>query len=331
MPSIEQFIAQLPKAELHLHLEGCVTSDTLWQLAERHRTSLFQQGRGAADQLYQYSDFSGFLEAFKTVCQHLQTPDDYELVTYETLRQLAQQNVRYAEIIVSAGVMLWKGENVRLDFESILFGYARAQRETGIRVQWIFDAVRHFGTDAAWSVVHEAVALKDQGVVALGIGGDERQFAAATFREVFDYAGSNGLHLTAHAGEAVGPESIWSALSELHAERIGHGFTAIQDARLVDHLAKEQIPVEVCLSSNLRTGVLADLSNHPLRRYLDKKMVISLNTDDPALFATDLNREYLLAHQKLGLSQAQLKTLAKASFQAAFLTDQEKNAYLSTF
>ncbi|OFV99496.1 MAG: adenosine deaminase [Acidobacteria bacterium RIFCSPLOWO2_12_FULL_54_10] len=328
---MEQFIAQLPKAELHLHLEGCIAPDTLWKLAERHRTPLFQQGRGAADQLYQYADFSGFLQAFKTICQHLQTPDDYELVTQETLRQLAQQNVRYAEIIVSAGVMLWKGENVRHNFEGILSGYARARQETGIRVQWIFDAARQFGPEAAWTVAREAVALKEKGVVAFGIGGDERQLAASSFREVFDDARNNGLRLTAHAGETAGPESIWDALHEFHAERIGHGLTAIQDTSLVNHLAKEQIPLEVCLSSNLRTGVLADLSSHPLRRFLDKKLIISLNTDDPALFGTDLNREYLLAHQNFGLNSEELRNLAKASFQAAFLPSAEKSAYLASF
>ena len=328
---MDQFIAQLPKAELHVHLEGCVEPDTLWELAQRHRTPLAAAGESALLKLYATSDFDGFLEAFKTVCQHLRTPEDYERVTYLVLCRLAQQNVRYAEITLSAGVILRKGENLQSQFEGVEAGSRRAREDVGIRAQWIFDAVRQFGPEAAMAVARAAVSLRDRGVVGLGIGGDERLAQPELFREVFDYARTQGLRLTAHAGEIAGPESIWSALNVLRAERLGHALTAARDPRLVDYLADTRIPLEICLTSNVRTGGLADLAQHPARHYLERGLLISLNTDDPALFGTDLNREYRLAHQLFGLGQRELTRLAEASFQASFLPSEGKAAYLADF
>ncbi|MBI4460206.1 MAG: adenosine deaminase [Acidobacteria bacterium] len=328
---MEQFIAQLPKAELHVHLEGCVEAEALWQLAVRHRSPLAEAGEGAVRQLYGTSDFAGFLQAFKTVCEHLRTPDDYELITYDALRRLAGQNVRYAEITVSAGVMLWKGEDIAENFGGIEAGYERAREEFGIRAQWILDAVRQFGAEAALEAARAAAALKRRGVIGFGIGGDERQLSAELFREVFAYARREGLRLTAHAGETAGPESVWDAVDVLGAERIGHGLTAARDSGLVKVLAEKEIPLDVCLTSNLRTGVLSQVAEHPLREYLARGVPLSLNTDDPALFGTDLNREYFLAHQAFGLTPKELTALAESSFRAAFLSAEEKQEYLAAF
>ncbi|MBI1956284.1 MAG: adenosine deaminase [Acidobacteria bacterium] len=328
---MEQFIAQLPKAELHLHLEGCVEPETLWQLAQRHRTPLAAMGREALQRLYNTADFGGFLQAFKVVCEHLQTPEDYEFVAYTALQRLARQNVRYAEITVSAGVMLWKGEDMQSSFEGIAAGYERAREESGIRVQWIFDAVRQFGPEAALDVARAAASLQHRGVIGFGIGGDEQQAPAELFREVFAYARREGLRLTAHAGETAGPESVWAAVDVLGAERIGHGLTAARDGRLVKVLAEKQLPLDVCLTSNLRTGVLPQISSHPLRQYLEEGLLLSLNSDDPALFGTSLNREYLLAQESFGLTREEVTRLAESSFRAAFLAAEEKQAYLAAF
>ena len=305
--------------------------EALWQLAQRHRTPLAAKGRGALQQLYNTTDFGGFLQAFKTVCEHLRTPEDYELITYDALRRLASQNVRYAEVTISAGVMLWKGEDIPSSFEGIAAGYERAREESGIRVQWIFDAVRQVGTEAALNVARAAASLKHRGVIGFGIGGDEQQAPAEIFSEVFEHARREGLHLTAHAGETVGPESVWAAADVLGVERIGHGLTAARDGRLVKVLAEKQIPLDVCLTSNLRTGVLPQIANHPLRQYLDEGLLLSLNTDDPALFGTSLNREYLLAQESFGLTREEMTRLAESSFRAAFLTAEEKQAYLAAF
>ena len=331
MPSIEEFVAGLPKAELHLHLEGAVDAATLWTLAERHRTPLFEAGQGALEEVYRTGDFTSFLGAYKVVCQHIREPEDYELITYNALRRLAEQNVRYAEIMISPGGNLWKQQGPRSCMEGVRAGYRRAREEFGIRAQWIFDAVRQFGVDAARAVAEAAVSLRDQGVIGFGIGGDERRAAAELFEEVFEYARKKGLRLTAHAGEAAGPESVWGALRVLGAERIGHGLTAAGDPELVKHLAEKQVPVDVSVTSNVRTGCLSEAGLHPVRRYFDEGLLVTLNSDDPALFGTDLNQEYLLAHQLFGFSPQELTRLAENSFRAAFLPDGEKASYLAAF
>ena len=325
---MDDLIARLPKAELHLHLEGTVRPRTLRHLAERHRTLLSTE---ALDQLYSTRDFRAFLDAFKTICQHLQSPEDYEFITYEALRELAAQNVRYAELTLSAGVIVWKGESVAESFEGVAEGSRRAREDLGISTAWIFDAVRQFGPEPAREVVRQAARLRDRGVVGFGIGGDERHGPAELFRDVFAGASSEGLRLTAHAGETSGPESVWGALEVMGAERIGHGLTAAEDPELLDYLVEKQIPVEICLTSNVRTGCLDDLARHPLRRYFERGMALVLNTDDPALFATDLNREYRLARELFGFTDEELAKLARSSFQSAFLSPQDRDAYLAEF
>jgi adenosine deaminase/aminodeoxyfutalosine deaminase len=331
MSSIEDFVAALPKAELHLHLEGTVDAPTLWVLAERHRTALFEAGRGAVDTLYRTSDFTRFLEAFKIVCEHLRDAEDYELITYNALRRLAEQNVVYAEIMVSAGVILWKGQDLRSVMEGVESGYARARQDFGIRAQWIFDGVRHFGVDAVRAVADAALSLRGFGVIGLGIGGDERRGPAECFGEIYAYSRGEGLRLTAHAGEACGPESVWAAIRVLGVDRIGHGLTAAQDRRLVEHLAEMQIPVELNVTSNVRTGCLAEPALHPVRRYFDEGLLVTLNSDDPALFGADLNQEYVLAHRLFSFTRQELTRIAENSFRAAFLPDDEKASYLAAF
>ncbi|MEE8176435.1 MAG: adenosine deaminase [Acidobacteriota bacterium] len=331
MSSIEEFIAKLPKAELHVHLEGTVEPETLLELARRHRSPLAAGGGEQVRELYATRDFGAFLQAFRAVCELLQTPEDYEFITYKALNRLAQQSVRYAEVTLSAGVVLWKGENLLNSFSGMEAGARRAQEDFGIRVKWIFDTVRQFGLESAEAVLREAVRLQDRGVVGLGIGGDEQRGAPELFRSVFDDARKQGLRLTAHAGETAGPVSVWGALDALGAERISHGFTAASDPRLVAHLAARQIPVDICLTSNVRTGCLPELATHPVRHYFNQGLLLSLNTDDPALFETHLNREYRLAHEVFGFNKEELTRLAKASFQAAFLTPEEKESYLTVF
>ncbi len=328
---MDYFIASLPKAELHLHLEGTVGPEALWRLAQRYGSPLAAGGREAVDALYSTTAFGDFLQAYKTVCQHLRSPEDYEFIAYDGLRRLAAQNVRYAEIMISAGVMIWKGDDVAACFAGIEEGARRAQEDFGIRVAWLFDAVRHFGAEAALEVMRQAARLRDRGVVGFGIGGDERQAPPELFCEVFRAARSEGLRLAAHAGEAAGPESVRNAMDLLGVERIGHGFSAAQDPSLIDYLVEKQVPIDICLTSNLRTGCLADLAEHPVRRYFDRGVLISLSTDDPALFGTDLNREYELARSVFGFTNEELRELARSSFRNSFLSTEEKAVYLAAF
>lgn len=312
MSTLEEFIRSLEKAEVHLHLEGAVDLETLGLLAARHGLP------APSPSLYQYTDFGGFLVAFKTVCDHLVEPADYELITHRVVHGLADRGVQYAEIYIAAGVLLWQNKPLRTMFDGIDAGYQRARQECGLEVRWILDATRQFGTEAAMEMARHAVALRDRGVIAIGIGGDERRGPPEMFRGVYDYARAEGLRLTAHAGETTGPESIWGAIEALGAERIGHGLSARDDARLIAFLAEKQIPVDVCLSSNVRTGALAELSGHPLRAFFDAGMLVSLSTDDPAMFETDLVREYVLAHEVLGFTRDELAALAANSLRAAF-------------
>lgn len=323
MPS--SFIRALPKAELHLHLEGSVTPETLVELRHRHGKN---SPLAEAQSLYQYADFVGFLMAFKTLTEDLQTPEDYELITYRLMEQLKSQNVLHAEVYVSVGVCLWRKQDFAAIFEGLERGRKRGELDFGVSLLWIFDAVRQFGVEAAQEVFELAAKYRSRNVVAIGIGGDEKKAPPELFREQYAYAAAQGLRLTAHAGEYAGPESIWGALN-LGAERIGHGLTAYRDQELVEELATRQVPVEVCMTSNLRTGCCAKISDHPVRLYFDHGLMITLNSDDPAMFGTTLNQEYELAQTELAFTEEHLRELARNSFEASFLPAEKKVEFLN--
>lgn len=330
--SISEFIQKLQKAELHLHLEGSVDPPTLVELSRRHNTPLPMEGNNYkfspdsgkelseedVRELHRYKDFFGFLMAFKAVTERLRTPEDYELITYRLMEKLKAQSVVHAEVYVSVGVIFWRGQEFYAIFEGLERGRQRGERDFGVSLLWIFDAVRHFGAEAAEKVFRKAAELRKRNVVGIGIGGDENRGPAQWFREQYAWAADQGLRLTCHAGESAGPESIWSALRDLKAERIGHGLTAIQDPSLMDYLAEHQIPIEICLSSNLRTGCCASLQDHPFPRYLERGLLVTLNTDDPEMFETTLNGEYELAAKTFGLNEGQLSAIAENSRKAAF-------------
>jgi len=227
-------------------------------------------------------------------------------------------------------VCLWRKLDFGAIFEGLERGRERGERDFGISVLWIFDAVRQFGAEAARDVFEVAVHYRDRHVVGVGIGGDEQKAPPELFRDAYAYASDNGLRLTAHAGESSGPESIWGALN-LRAERIGHGLTAWQDTELVEELARRQIPVEICLTSNLRTGCCGGIGEHPLRSYFDKGLMVTLNSDDPAMFSTSLAREYQLAQDSFAFSDEHLRELARNSFEASFLPPEKKLAFLNLF
>ena len=326
--SPKSFLVALPKAELHLHLEGSVEPVTLVELMRSHgmdSTSLVE-----VERLYRYTDFTGFLRAFKDVTEHLRAPEDYELIAYRLMERLKSQNVLHAEVFVSVGVCLWRKQDFAPIFEGLERGRQRGERDFGISLLWIFDAVRQFGAEKANKVLDLAIQFRDRNVVGFGVGGDERQGPPELFKDVYARAGEHGLHLTAHAGESAGPESIWGALN-LKAERIGHGLTAEQDPELMEELARRQTPIEICVTSNVRTGCCADVAQHPVRRYFDDGLMLALNTDDPAMFRTSLVQEYQLAQEAFGFSDEHLRELARNSFEASFLRPDKKVEFLNLF
>ncbi len=337
---LREWIKNLPKAELHLHLEGCVEPATLAELSRRHNTPLPTtnsryavegSGREFTEQdvrkLYSYSDFNGFLLAFKAVTERLRDPEDYELITYRLMERLARQNVLHAEVYVSVGVIHWREQSFGPIFEGMEQGRARGEKDFGVSLLWIFDAVRHFGVEAAGKVFDWAAALRDRNVVGIGLGGDERRGPAENFKELYAKAAGQGLRLTAHAGETMGPESVWGALN-IGAERIGHGYSIVRDPHLVEVLAQKQTTIEVCLSSNLRTGVCANLREHPVKTMFDSGLMTTLNSDDPEMFQTSLCREYELAAEEFGFSRDHLFEMARNSFEASFLEPHKKLEFL---
>ncbi len=300
------FLVEMPKAELHLHLEGSIEPETLHELDPATPVEEFRA-------LYQYADFDAFLKAFGAIGKRLRTPADYALITRRLLERLAAQNVHYAEITLAAGVVLWKGQEFAPIFEAV----REAAAESRVKVRWILDAVRQFGVEAARQVAEWAAERQGDGVVAVGIGGSEERGPAAWFTEVYAFARSEGLRLVAHAGETMGPESVWAALA-LGAERIGHGIAASCDEALMRHLRERNIPLEICITSNLVTGVVARLEEHPVRRLYDAGVPIVLNTDDPAMFGCTLTGEFELAARAFGFSQAELRGIAANGFTYAF-------------
>lgn len=341
----KDFIFDLPKAELHLHLEGSVDAPTLSELSRRHPVPLPTTNprykgldesarvftKAEARALYEYRDFTGFLLAFKAVTERLRDPEDYEVVTYRLMQKLHAENVVHAEVYISAGVVQWRGQEFAPLFEGAERGRRRGEREFGISLYWIFDAVRHLGVDEAQRVVDEAVRLKSDNVVGIGIGGDERRAGPELFRDIYAHAANHGLHLTVHAGETVGPECIWSALRELKPDRIGHGLHAIDDPELVRYLAEKQIPVEVCITSNVVTGCCRELPEHPVRKLFDAGVLITLNTDDPEMFHTTLTQEYRIARDVFGFTPDELRQVASNSFRASFLPEDRKRELLASF
>ena len=326
---LRAWLRALPKVELHLHLEGSITPDTLVQLSSTNDPVplTLEQARS----VYRYHDFPSFLMSFRAVTERLRTPADYETITYNMVRDLAAQGVRHAEVYLSIGILYRFG---RLDVDTVMAaaerGRTRAERDFGATVLWIIDAVRHFGVSEAERVFQKAASLREQypAVAGIGIGGDEAGGPAHGFHEVYAQARLAGLHLTCHAGESSGPESVWGALN-IGAERIGHALTAGQDPELIRVLAERQVPLELNVTSNLRTGCCPALEEHPVRRYFEEGLMVTLNSDDPPFFGANLLDEYELAHRSFAFTMEQLRELAANSVEASFLEPARKLQLLS--
>ncbi len=326
-PSLTSYITRLPKVELHLHLEGAAQPETLLELSQakpalRQKAEEWITARRANN--FHYRSFPDFLEAFKLVSLLIETPRDYALLTTRLIEWLAAQNVRYAEIIFAAGVVIWKKQSVDRIFHAISDATEMASSRTGVRVNWIFDAIRHFGVDHAREVLHSAARHRSGGVVGFSIGGDEIRGPAKLFADVFREARDLGLHGVAHAGETCGPQSIRDAVELLGAERIGHGLTALQDANVAALLRERQTPLEVCPSSNVCTGLITRWEDHPLPKFLDAGLTVTLNSDDPAMFGTSLQDEFVQAARSFALHRETFADLCRNAIQASFLSAEEK-------
>lgn len=299
---MEDLYKEIRKAELHLHLEGSVEPETLLEINPDLDLQVVRSK-------YIFTDFAGFIQSYVYIVRQLRTPAHYGLVTRRLLSRLAEQNVAYAEINLSTGVILWKEQ----DFYGIFEAVRQAAAESPVEVNWIFDAVRQFGAEPARRVAELAVELRDEGVVAFGIGGDEPAGPAGWFAHLFRYAQDNGIAVVPHAGETAGAESVWACVNA-GAARIGHGIRSIADPELLACLRERDIPLEVCISSNVWTGAVASIEEHPVRRLFDAGVPITLNSDDPAMFGCSLTSEYRLAAEQFGFTEAELRVVAENAF-----------------
>jgi aminodeoxyfutalosine deaminase len=332
MGDMREFIRRLPKAELHLHLEGTILPSTLVELSARHDAQPMTLRE--AEALYRFNDFTGFIESFKAVTRRLKDPEDYELAAWRMMQQLSAQGIVHAEVYISVGVIyLWRNFDPACFepiFESLERSRELAARELGLSLYWIFDAVRHFSVEEADRVFRKAAEMHAHypSIIGIGLGGDERIAASEPFAALYARAQAVGLRLTNHAGETTGPEAIWEALS-IGSERIGHALSAIQDSTLLQNLKDREVAMELNPTSNVRTGVCPSFAAHPLRRYFDHGLLVTINSDDPAFFGSDLVNEFLLAHTQQGFTRDELRCLAANSFRASFLPDPDKSAWLA--
>ena len=314
-------IVSLPKAELHLHLEGSIRPAIASALAARHGVKLTED---EVRRRYAYTNFAGFLDAFKWVTSFVREPGDFALIAADLAEQLIKQKVVYAELTLSVGVMFLRQQQPEANFAAILEATEPFERR-GLRLNWIFDAVRQFGAAAAMRVVEVARGCNSRRIVAFGIGGDELSLPAAEFRKVYERAGDYGFHKLMHAGEIGGPEMIREAVEILGVERIGHGIAAIRDPELMEMLAEKAIPLEICPASNLRTGALGvqlgkdavRMEEHPLAEIVREGVPVTISTDDPAMFHTSLEEEYRNAW-RMGLTEEEIAGLVENGFRYAF-------------
>lgn len=331
---LKDLFRKLPKAQLHLHLEGMLQPQRVAELARKYGVDLISD---EIRERYDTHGFAQFLELYKWATSFLREPEDYARLAEDAAIGLKSEGVVYAEITLSIGVMLLRKQDVRANFRAIQGAFQRCSDiGQGPRVQFVFDAVRQFGAEPAFDVVEYAAEFRPEGAVAFGLGGDELSLPLSDFQPVYRKAEQHGLHLLAHAGETGGPQQIRDAIELLGVERVGHGIAAIRDPGLMRLLSERKIPLEVCPTSNLRTKALSiqlnsadpQITDHPLSKLFRAGVPVSISTDDPAMFHTNLVDEYFYAHQT-GLSLDELLQINRAGFEQAFVAREARDAYLA--
>ncbi|WP_306206629.1 adenosine deaminase [Actinoplanes sp. RD1] len=330
MTGLTEFIAGLPKAELHVHHVGSASPRIVAELAARHEgTSPVPADPAALADYFAFRDFAHFIEVYLSVVDLIRDDEDVRTLTYEVARELARQQVRYAELTVTPYSSVKRGIAAPAFVAAIEDARASAARDFGIELRWCFDIPGEAGLAAAEETLRIALEEKADGLVSFGLGGPEIGVPRPQFKPYFDQARAAGLHSVPHAGETTGPETIWDALRELGAERIGHGTSAARDPQLLAYLAEHQIPLEVCPTSNLRTRAVAAIEDHPLPLFVEAGVPVTINSDDPPMFGTTLEGEYAVAARLLDLDAPGVAGLAKAAVSASFLDHAGKERLLT--
>jgi aminodeoxyfutalosine deaminase len=324
---LPEFIAGLPKAELHVHHIGSASPRIVADLAERHPGTVPSEPHELAE-FFTFRDFDHFIEVYLAVVGLVREPEDVRLLTYEIAEDMAGQNIRYAELTCTPYTNVQSGVPIEGFVEAIEDARTAAERELGVVLRWIYDIPGELGLPAAEATV-SYLDCAPSTLVGFGLGGPEVGVPRPQFKPYFDAARAAGLHSVPHAGETTGPGTIWDALVHLAAERIGHGTSATQDPQLLQHLAERGIPLEVCPTSNIATGAVASLDVHPLRDMVEAGVVVSVNSDDPPMFGTCLNQEYEIAADLLGLEVGGTADLAAAAVRASYLDEAGKDRILT--
>ncbi|MGW2277428.1 adenosine deaminase [Streptomyces sp. NPDC001770] len=319
MTDLHPFIAGLPKAELHVHHVGSASPRIVAELAAHHPDSKVPTDPEALAGYFTFTDFGHFIEVYLSVVDLIRTPEDVRLLTYEVARDMARQNIRYAELTVTPYSSTRRGIPEQGFMEAIEDARKAAEAEFGTVLRWCFDIPGEAGLEAAEETARLAVDLRPEGLVSFGLGGPEIGVDRPQFKPFFDRAIAAGLHSVPHAGETTGPQTVWDALTSLRAERIGHGTSSVKDPALLQHLAERRIPLEVCPTSNIATRAVADLDSHPIKEMVAAGVLVTVNSDDPPMFGTDLNNEYAVAARLLGLDERGIAELAKNGVEASFM------------
>jgi adenosine deaminase len=319
---------RVPKVELHLHLEGAIPYGILWQLVRKYGGDPQVPDQAALLRKFTYKDFPHFIETWNWMIQFLREYEDFSLFAEAVARDLASQNIRYAEVFYSPPDFMWRGLQLQP-----LTGAIRAglDRVPGIAIALIADVVRDRGPENASAMLAQLNEVRNLGVIGIGLGGSEQRWPPEAFKTVYAEARRLGFHVTAHAGEAAGPESIWGAIRSLQIERIGHGARAGEDEELLAYLAETRLPLELCPLSNVRTGVVRCIDEHPARKLFERGLLLTINTDDPKMFGNCLAEEYRLLEERLGFSRPELRGLILNGISASWLPPERKTAMQAQF
>ena len=318
----------VPKVELHVHLEGAIPHEALFALMQKYGGDSSVPNVAALVKRFEYGGFSRFIEAWSWKNQFLRECEDFTHIAELVARDMAEQGIRYAEVLFSPSLFVRRGLAVQDVAHAVRIGLSRVPE---IEIALIADLVRDYGPESEMVTLEHLKEVRGEGIVGIGIGGSEHEYPPGPFKGLYAKARAAGFHVNAHAGEAAGAQSIWDAVRELGVERIGHGTRAYEDPELVDYLVTERIPVEMCPMSNVRTGVVPCLREHPIRRYYSAGVVVSVNTDDPKMFQTRLADEYRLLEQECGFSRSDIRELILSAVQAAWLPEDRKASLVADF
>ncbi len=319
---------QIPKAELHVHLEGAIPHAALFELIQKYGGDPSVPDVPALERRFKYKDFSQFIAAWTWKNGFLREYEDFSYIAEMVARELAQQNILYAEMFFSPSLFEPMGLAVQELTQAIRSGLSLVPQ---IEIALIADLVRDYGPEAEMKILDQLRDVRDLGVIGIGIGGSEHEFPAGPFEFLYEEARKMGFHTNAHAGEAAGAESIWEAIRCLKVERIGHGTRAWEDGDLIEYLAEHKIPLEMCPGSNARTRVVTGLSEHPIREYFEKGLVVTINTDDPKMFHTSLAEEYRQLEQECGFTKPEICQLILSAIKSSWLSEERKAALAAEF